>query len=82
MLPPGQTLDKDISYARAQTLVPWWDTCLYVSGDYGDTLGVPSAINVPYKIRSHNKVLCIKMLVTSFVVTFCVLCLELLDCRK
>ena len=69
MLPAGQTLDKNISYARAQVLVPWWDTSLHVSGDYGDALCVPSATLVPYKIRSENRVLCIKVLVTSFVVT-------------
>ena len=29
---PAQTLDSDISYARAQDSVPWWDACLHFSG--------------------------------------------------
>jgi len=46
MLPPGQTLDNDISYARAHVLVPRRDTRLHVSGDYGHAWSVPSATHL------------------------------------
>ena len=70
ILPPGKTLDSDISYARTQVLMLWWDACLHVSGEYGDALGVRSATHVPYNSRSQNIVLCTKLLVTLLFVTF------------
>ena len=49
---------------RIQTLVPWWDKCWNVNGDYVRVWFVPPATHVPRIHRSYNKTFYIRMFVT------------------
>jgi hypothetical protein len=54
-----------------KALVPLWDKCFSVSGDYLEVQCVPSATHVPCTLQSQNEVLAVTVFVTLFLKYLC-----------
>ena len=69
-----ETLDTYSFHAGMQALVPRWDKCLNVSGEYVEVWCVPCATHVLRKFinRSRNKVLDIEVFVTWLLNSFAI----------